>query len=194
MVGAVDPAGLTLSLGAGDLLHEEDDDLDDDLWEAIRLVVWAMEGTMAPKITRRTILAGVSAVVLLAVAFGAGAWAGADLTGRFYGSMVLPRATANAKLLHLYLAKLEAGDAKGLRELLNMELEGELLTMCLALDASDASARDTVDRARFVLRDIARYRAEKPATYPTAFQAQGGEGPGRKVKECLGVALASPEK
>jgi hypothetical protein len=36
MVGAVDPAGLTLSLGAGDLLHEEDDDLDDDLWEAIR--------------------------------------------------------------------------------------------------------------------------------------------------------------
>lgn len=147
---------------------------------------------MAPKFTRRTILIGVGAVVLLAAAFGAGAWVGADWVGRFFGYQVLPRASANANLLHHKLMQLDKDDTRGLREGLNMELDGEILTMCVLSDEGSGSSRDAVAKARTILQRIAKYRAEKPATYPVEYLAQVGEAPQKRLKGCLDAALTPP--
>jgi hypothetical protein len=146
---------------------------------------------MAPKITRRKILVGVGTVGLLAAAFGAGAWVGADWVGRFYGYQALPRASADANLLHHKLLQLDKDDAKGLREGINMELDGDLHAMCAMADSGFGSSHD-ITTARTILQRIAKYRAEKPATYPAAYLAQVDEAPSKKLKACLDAALSSP--
>ena len=147
---------------------------------------------MAPKVTRQTILIGVGALVLLAATFGVGAWVGADWVGRFFGYQVLPRANANANLLHHRLVRLDKGDTDGLREEINMELDDEILAMCVLVDAGSGSSNDAVTKARATLQRIAKYRAEKPATYPATYQAQLDDAPKKRLKECLDGALPSP--
>lgn len=147
---------------------------------------------MAPRATRRTVIISAGIMVLLAVAFGAGAWVGADWVGRFYGYQALPRASANANLLHRKLLLLDKEDSKGLREEINMELDGDLLGMCALADANSGSSRDDVAEARDILKTIAKYRAKKPAAYPPAYLAQGDEVPRRRLKACLDAALSSP--
>jgi hypothetical protein len=149
---------------------------------------------MAPKVTRRTILVGVSAVVLLAVAFGAGAWVGADMVGNFHGYQVLPRASANANLLHRKLQLLDKEDSKGLREEINMELDGELLGMCMLAKERSGSSSDAVATARTVLQQIAKYRNERPPSYPTAYSSQVLADAQKTIRACLADALAAPVK
>jgi hypothetical protein len=55
-------------------------------------------------------------VLLLVVAFGTGAWLGADIVGNIYGSQALPSANANADRLYRKLLLLDGEDQNGLRE------------------------------------------------------------------------------
>src|SRR5689334_15683049 len=103
---------------------------------------------MNAKISRRSILMGVAVLVLVAVAFGAGARVGADMVGSFHGYQVLPRASANANLLHRKLLLLDKEDSKGLREEINMELDSELLGMCMLAKERSGSSSDAVATAR----------------------------------------------
>lgn len=146
---------------------------------------------MAPKITR-PLLVGVSAVVLLAVAFGAGAWVGGDVVGNFHGYQVLPRASANANLLHRKLLLLDKEDWKGLREEINVELDGELLGMCMLAKERSGSSSDAVANARTVLQRIAKYRNERPPSYPTGYSSQVPADAQKTIQACLADALTAP--
>ncbi len=147
---------------------------------------------MAPKVSRRTILVGASAVVLLAVAFGAGAWAGADMVGNFYGYQALPRACANASLLHRKLLFLDREDSKGLREEINMELDGELLGMCVLAKERSGSSSDDVATAKTILQRIAKYRTERPPSYPSAYVSQLDADAKKAIQKCLDEVRVAP--
>lgn len=47
-----------------------------------------------------------------------------------------------------------------------MELDGELLTMCVIADEGSDSSSSAIAGAQTILQRIAKYRAEKPAIYP----------------------------
>lgn len=147
---------------------------------------------MAPKVTRRTILFGVSAVVLMAVAFLAGAWVGADCVGNFHGYQVLPRASASANMLHRKLLLLDKEDSKRLRDEINMELDGELLGMCMLARERSGSSSDAVATAKTILRRIAKYRTERPPSYPTAYASQVDATVKKTIQTCLDEAGAAP--
>lgn len=149
---------------------------------------------MSAKMSRRSILMGVAVLVLVAVAFGVGAWVGADVIGNFHGYQVLPRASANANLLHRKLLLLDKEDSKGLREEINMELDGELLGMCMLAKERSGSSSDAVATARTVLQRIAKYRNERPPSYPSAYSSQELDGARKTIQACLADALAAPVK
>lgn len=139
-------------------------------------------------IARRAIFI-TGTVVLLVIAFGAGAWWGADWVGRFYGCQALPRASADANLLHHKLLQLDKDDTMGLREGINSELDGDILAMCVMADSGSGTPHDIIT-ARAILQRIAKYRAERPAIYSSAYLAQVDEGPKKKLKACLDAALS----
>ncbi len=143
---------------------------------------------MNTKISRRSILMGVAVLVLLAVAFGTGAWVGADMIGNFHGYQVLPLASANANLLHRKLLLLDKEDSKGLREEINMELDGELLGMCMLAKERSGSSSDAVATARTVLQRIAKYRSERPPSYPSAYASQVDAAAKKTIQVCLDAA------
>jgi hypothetical protein len=149
---------------------------------------------MPPRVTKRTILVGVSAVVLVAVSFAAGAWVGADMVGNFNDYQVLPRASANANLLHRKLLLLDKEDSKGLREEINMELDGELLGMCMLAKERSGSSSDAVASARTILQRVAKYRTERPPSYPSAYASRVEADAQKTIQACLADALAAPVK
>ena len=151
---------------------------------------------MKTRISRRSVLIVGVVLVLVALAFGAGAWVGSDMVGIFHGYQVLPRASSNANLLHLKLRLLDKEDSKGLREEINMELEGELLVMCKLAKERAGSSPDAVANARTILLRIAKYRSEMPPSYPAGYVDDGeASASARKtVQACLAEALAAPVK
>jgi len=149
---------------------------------------------MKPTITGRAVLITGGAVLLLIAAFGTGAWLGADFVGKFHGYQVLPRASANANLLHRKLLLLDKNDAQGLREEINMELDGELLGMCIVAKDRSGSSSDAIATARTILERIAKYRSERPPIYPAAFTAQVDASAKKRLQACLDDVLASPGK
>lgn len=143
-------------------------------------------------IARRAVVA-TGAVVLLVIALGAGAWLGADFVGKMYGYQALPRASASATQLHRKLLLLDKDDSKGLREEVNMELDGELLGMCKLVKAPSASASDSIASARAILRRIANYRAERRPSYPEAYASQVTANGQTTIRACLDESRATPE-
>jgi hypothetical protein len=149
---------------------------------------------MNTKISRRSILMGVAVLVLAAVAFGAGAWVGAEVVGKFHGYQVLPRACANANLLHRKLLLLDKEDSKGLREEINRELDGELLGMCTLAKERSGSSSGAVATAKMILQRIAKYRTERPPSYPAAYSSRVPADAQKTIQACLADALATPVK
>jgi hypothetical protein len=147
---------------------------------------------MKTKISRRSVLIVGAALVLLVGAFGAGAWVGADTVGNFHGYQVLPRASANANLLHRKLLLLDKADSKGLREEINMELDGVLLAMCMLAKERSGSSSDAVVTARTILQRIAKYRNEQPPSYSTGYASQVDADAKKTIQACLSDALATP--
>ncbi len=144
-------------------------------------------------ISRRSVLFVGAGLVLLALAFGAGAWVGADVVGNFHGYQVLPRASANANLLHRKLLLLDKEDSKGLREEINMELDGELLGMCMLAKERPGRSSDAVATARTILQRIAKYRNERAPSYPAAYASQVDANT-KTIQACLADALAPAGK
>ncbi|HET9553398.1 MAG TPA: hypothetical protein VFP50_10555 [Anaeromyxobacteraceae bacterium] len=147
---------------------------------------------MKAVISRRALLVVAAVLVLLVVAFVAGAWVGVDWGGSFCGYQVLPQASSNASLLHRELLYLDAGDTKALREAVDMELDGELLTICLLTKSPAGSSRDAVEAARPILRRIASYRKERPPSYSATYAAGLDASVARRLQDCLDEAAASP--
>lgn len=142
-------------------------------------------------VSRRSVLITGAGLVLLAVAFGAGAWVGSDVVGTFHGYQGLPRASANASLLHRKLLLLDGNDSKTLREEIDMELDGELLAMCTLAKERSGSSSDAIATARKILQRVARYRNEQPPSYPAAYASQVDATARTKLQACLDEALAS---
>jgi hypothetical protein len=72
-------------------------------------------------------------------------------------------AGTKAMLLH----EIDAGqpdDMRRVREMLRLELDGDILMVDSLLDSSDARSREL---ARKVFAHIAEYRAQYPTNYPT---------------------------
>jgi hypothetical protein len=139
----------------------------------------------------RVIIVGVA--VLLAASFGAGAWIGGDVTGRMFGSQALPRATATADSLHHKLLLLDRGEVATVREQIEMELDGELLGMCMLSKNPSAGAQEAVATARAVLKRIATHRSEKPPSYPKTY-ASLDPNLRRTLQGCLDEVRRSPGK
>ncbi len=114
--------------------------------------------------------------------------------GSFHGYQVLPRASANANLLHRKLLLLDKADSKGLREEINMELDGDLLGMCMLAKERSGSSSDAVATARTILQRIAKYRNERPPSYPTTYASQVDADAKKTIQACLADALATPGK
>jgi hypothetical protein len=149
---------------------------------------------MKTKISRRTVLVASGVLVLLIVAFGAGAWVAADVVGKFQGYQALPTASSNATLLHRKLLLLDKEDSKGLREVINMELDGDLLGMCTLSKARSGSSADAVAAARTILHRIAKYRNERPPWYPATYASQVDPNVAKTLQACLDEALANGGK
>lgn len=140
---------------------------------------------------------GVAALLVVIGALVGGVYLGAKFTGKMYGSFGPTRASAEANLLQRKLWLLDKGDYKGLREELNMLLDGEVLTICMLLKQGSGSSRESENQARAVVRRIAEYRRDHPPTYPSTWAADASsasEWARKLVGDCLKDSLENPSK
>ncbi len=140
---------------------------------------------------------GIAALLAMIGALVGGVYLGAAFTGRVHGSFRLTRASAEADLLQRNLRLLDKGDYKGLREELNMLLDGEVLAICMLLKQGSGSSRESESQARIVVRRIAQYRRDHPPTYPptrAADASSAGERARKLAGDCLKDSLENPGK
>jgi hypothetical protein len=140
---------------------------------------------------------GIAALLAVIGALVGGVYLGATFTGRVHGSFRLTRASAEANLLQRKLWLLDKGDYKGLREELNMLLDGEVLAICMLLKQGSGSSRESENQARVVVRRIADYRRDHPPTYPSTWAtdaSSASESARKLVGGCLKDSLESPQK
>lgn len=130
----------------------------------------------------------IGLILIAAALMAVGWWLGAReryLT-EAYATSTVDKLLAEASVKALILHQLDAGNMGEARQLLRLELDGDILVVDSLLDSSDARNRDF---ARKVFARMASYRAE----YPSNYTAQMPEVDA-KIAEILRGGMRSQEK
>jgi hypothetical protein len=106
----------------------------------------------------------IGLILIAAALVAAGWWLGGRerYLADAYATSTVDKLLAEASVKALILHQLDAGNTGEARQLLRLELDGEILVLDSLLDSADARNRDL---ARKVFARMASYRAEYPSNY-----------------------------